>query len=457
MERLDYQLSGGLDREQIKQIIEDAYWLVEAVGVEVKPEALRQPLAGQCGVRVTGQRVCVDANVAQACWQAAEPTDVAATASFVISNGGNTSMLLDLRTGEARPPMVADLIEMCKLCDAFGLAGYAPIQPQDVPVGMQEVAANYYARLHARALGGGVMTSRSSAEYMYEMSQVAGPPFRVEYYAASPLAFDRTGLDTVFGFRGRGVPIAVGVYLLAGMSAPMSLAAAWTQWLAENIAAVVLLSFACEGDHIQWMADGGAHASDFRYSNMRAGAPEEILFRLAGIQLMRHLGVEARGTVSVMGKQADARSAAERLAGLMAFALADVHVFYGAGLIGFDSIFSGAQLVMDLELLAYVERFMRGMIWDGSEVCRAALRRAAPDTRYLIDELTIQRSRPETWNSKLFEYSLYEQWRSEGGWSTSQRMCDIAEGRIAGHQFELAPEKRRALDAIWERAKTEMT
>ena len=455
-ERVRYYLGQGLNPEQIDQVISDAYWVVEKVGVQVEPDSLRRSVAGQRGIYVTGKNVRFNPDVVNACWKAAQAADTARSQSFVIDNGGNVLSLIDFRTGEARPPRVIDLIEMSKLCDALGLSGYAPVLPQDFPPALQEVAANYYARCFARALGGGMVTGIASAEYIYEMSLVAGPPFRVEYYVASPLAFDATGLEIVQRFHGRGVPIAVGSFLLAGNSAPLSLRAAWTQWLAENLAAVSLMTYACLGDPIQWMADGGAHACDFRYTNVRAGSPEEILFRLTGIQLMRHLSVEARGTVMVMGKQPDARAAAERLAGLLTYSMAGVHEFYGAGLLGFDSIFSGEQLILDLELLAYIERVAHGMIWDSSETCRTVISRPDPITQYLTDELTLKRLRSETWSSPLFEYALLEQWRREGEESTSHRIRSMAEQAIIHHSYELTPEKKREMDTIWKRAQDEM-
>lgn len=315
MERINYRMEGGLQPEQIENMIADAYWIIEKIGVTVEPDILLEEIAGQPGFHMTGHNVRIDPDVASHCFQAAQPTDVVNTRSFVMDNGGNTLMISDLHKGEARPPKIEDLIEMSKLCDSFDLKGYPPVLPQDVPLALQEIAANYYARYYSRYLGGGVVSTSTSAEFIYEMSQIAGPPFRLEYYVASPLSFDSTGLDIILRFRGRGVPVAVGSYLLAGNSAPLSLAAAWTQWLAENIAAVALMTYACPDDRIHWMTDGGAHAFDFRYTNMRAGAPEELLFRLAGIQIMRYMGIKARGTVSVLGKQPDARTTAERLAG----------------------------------------------------------------------------------------------------------------------------------------------
>jgi trimethylamine--corrinoid protein Co-methyltransferase len=204
------------------------------------------------------------------------------------------------------------------------------------------------------------------------------------------------------------------------------------------------------------MTNGGAHAFDFRYTNMRAGSPEEIIFRLAGIQLMRQMGVEARGTVTVMGKQPDARTAAERLAGLLIYSIAGVKAFYGAGMLAFDSIFSAEQLILDLELLAYVERFAYGMIWDEYETCRTVINRSDPITHYLTDELTLQRMRSEIWSSPIFEYTLLEQWRKEGEERTAHRIRLLVERAIANHSFELAPENKREMDAIWKRAQDKL-
>lgn len=459
MEKVNYFLNGGLSDDQIKYIFENAVKIVDEIGVDVSHESTLKLLAGLKGVRIKGKRVRFDPFLAESFFKPSqldlerflysreEPREFN---GFNMRSTGPKLNTLNMRTGEIRPPTAKDLIKFTKLEDSYGLSGPAPVVPQDIPLPLQEIALHKFCWENSENIGGGVISTIPAAEYIYEMSQVMNKPFYTELWMVSPLQVDSQSLDIIFHFLDRKVDMTVGTFAIAGATTPLSFPGAWVQTIAEDIAGFIILKLISRGGRIIFRTTTGVHPCNFKYCNVAVGGPEEILIRLIGLQLMRDLGYEPWVTIATMAKEPDSQAGAEKLANILVFTLNGVRNFFGAGGLSWDEIFSAQQLVIDMEILKYARRIVRGFEFKKNGSYFKTIKEVGPGGSYLVHSSTVKNFRDVIWMSDLFERSMLKQ--GKGNKSIREKTREIAERRIRDHRFELDKNKKRELDKIYNKA-----
>lgn len=177
--RARFALAGGLTREQLDRMHQGALELIAEVGLELPHEGILKRLAEHDGVRIEGPRARFDATMADGLIRSLTyPRDAGDFGHpYTRVSGAYEMNVRDLETAQVRPATEADLVDLIKLQDSYGLRGSSPVRPLDIPsAALQEVAMYRACYKHSRWIGQSIFeanpkSTRATADIVYEMAQ----------------------------------------------------------------------------------------------------------------------------------------------------------------------------------------------------------------------------------------------------------------------------------------------
>ena len=154
-----------------------------------------------------------------------------------------------------------------------------------------------------------------------------------------------------------------------------------------------------------------------------------------------------------MAKDVDGQAAAERMGCALADALRGAREFASAGMICMDELYSAEQLVIDRDIIKWVERFVCGQDFCCEPASLVDMIEAGlPTSTFLDHELTVERFRQDTWMPELFEHSTLGKWQHGGSKSLRDRAREMARAKIKASTFELDAGIQKELDRIYRKA-----
>ena len=194
-----------------------------------------------------------------------------------------------------------------------------------------------------------------------------------------------------------------------------------------------------------------AYPFDMKYAAFVYGSPEDLLATLIQIQLNQFYGIPVVAkSLLTTAKWPDAHAAAEKAAHTLAAALMGARIFTNAGLLSVDEIYSAEQLIIDYEIVQYVQRVCEGFEVTDETLAVAAIEEVALGAgNYLLHPTTLANYRKATWDPSLFTHSTMRQWLDKGMPDLIGRARKIAQKRIAEHDYLLDAATRRELDRIY--------
>lgn len=462
---------GGLTPSQLDRIDALALRALERVGVGVDSARARRALAER-GARVDEGRgrVHFDEAVLRDLLREA-PAQVrfgrrgGATRTVGAGAGGRTlwpGNALYLVDGAGRRAMTApDVARLTRLVDRL-----------DHVHGMVGVAVSEFApvvrdfrtlRLLARHTGKHlrpVITSTAGIDAVLEMTDLlaagaADPPVSFGYSVVSPLRWTETALRLLERTSGRGLPFMCNAEPLAGATSPVTLAGSLAQAHAETLSGIAIAQALEPGRPCVYNA-GFAHTLDMKSAVALGGSPEVLLMAAASAGLARRWRLPCAGWVSTEALAEDAQAAAEKAMGFLLQAQAGVNVVWGMGQLESQMSISQAQLVIDDELAAQVERLEGGIAVDDEHLATEVLLRAADERGDLLgDEHTLRWFREELGQSALVNRRLRGSWEADGRPDLRRRAVERAEALLAQEWQPCTSEAEDAelerIEATWRR------
>ncbi|MCE5259632.1 MAG: trimethylamine methyltransferase family protein [Chloroflexi bacterium] len=456
---ITYHIDGGLGLEQLKRLHEEALGLIERVGLQVYHAPTLRRIAGQQDVHIEGNRVRFGPDLVARAVAAVHYPDEIAEAYAVIS-GAYEMNVTDLQTGTVRPSTYQDLVDLVKLGNSYGLYGSAPVRPLDLPSLLQELALykvcyEYSDRRPGAMFDANPISSPQAARYALEMSQAVGQPLSLGLWIVSPFVATTENLEIIEALRGSRLPLWVATMPVAGTTAPITLAGAYLQSIAELLAGLTLIYLLADDAPVYYSIIDSirAYPFDMRYASFVYGSPEDLLATLMQIQLnsFYHIPVVAKSLLTT-AKLPDAHAAAEKSAHTLAAAMLGARIFTNAGLLAVDDIYSAEQVVVDYEIVQYVKRACQGLRFDDAALAVSAIEEVGLGGSFIGHESTLQQYRQATWDPALFTHSTLHQWQGQGSPELAARAREIARTRIAQQDYVLDADKRRELDKIYQRA-----
>ncbi|MCX6461364.1 MAG: trimethylamine methyltransferase family protein [Actinobacteria bacterium] len=230
----------------------------------------------------------------------------------------------------------------------------------------------------------------------------------------SPLVWDGLMVDMLRACAEYGQPVAITPFLLAGTSAPVTLAGGLSLLVAETLAGVAMAQLVRPGTPC--ILGTFFSGVDMRSGGPSLGLPESVLTTLAGAQVAKRYGLPLRGGGGLCsGIALDAQVAIESTMSMWATYLAGCDlVVHSAGWIEGGLTASYEKFAIDLEVIAMFERLRAGLVVDDDSLAFDAIAEVGPGGMFLGHEHTLERFRTEVFMSPLFRSQAYPTWVKQG-------------------------------------------
>lgn len=306
---------------------------------------------------------------------------------------------------------------------------------------------------------------RASAKYLNEiMIAMRGDERRASEYPLcypflepiSPLKFPFHGVDLLFETARLNLPVPIGPMAQMGMSAPCTVAGTIAQENAEILAGICITQLIRPGMPVCY--GGICHAFDMRTTQLIFSGPEQAIFGVAMTQMGKHYGLPVYINVGLTdAKRPDAQAGIESGITLMLGAAAGADVFGHMGISGVDQASSLEMLVMQDEVIRFVESVLRELDFSDDALGFAEIKEVGPGGKFIDRMHTVEYFRQELWFPHLLDREYYELWLENGATSMEERCTQRKEKILETHEPEpMDADQERAVDEIVEAAKREL-
>lgn len=392
---------GSLSAEQVNLIVQDAYELLENVGLEIDHPELLKELAGHDGVSVKGNRVCYSPELAEeACRQVPlEDANYACTplgqTDFEMVTPFSCFTVLDDQTGQVRPAEEADLVSGARYFDAIGAIGPVHVHLPKVDQRIAQVRMALLCCENSRQVGNwSAAFSYEQAMCIRDMYLAAGrpTPHVALQMTHSPLRLDAYFLDILMRARRsengtRGLTAGGGAMPLPGVSSPLYWRCAAAQGLAECLGGWITVKLIDPA--VRPYASFLTWAPDMSTCKWTLSTPEAFIFAICNQQVMQQaLGLSMYADVGNLNNMV--------LQGLMG-----ARRFACLGQRG--EAFSLAHVPIDQEKVGFVASVLAERAFANQpHLCRRITEETFPTTSFLGHESTMD-FRKLYWQPRLLE------------------------------------------------------
>jgi trimethylamine--corrinoid protein Co-methyltransferase len=230
----------------------------------------------------------------------------------------------------------------------------------------------------------------------------------------SPLVWDTLMVEELMALAEFGQPVAITPFLMAGASAPVTLAGGLSLLVAETLAGVAMAQLVRPG--APCIFGTFLNGLDMRSGGPSLGLPESVLATFAGGQLARRYGLPLRGGGGLCsGLDLDMQTATESAMSLWATYLAECDlVVHAAGWIEGGLVANYEKLAFDVDVLKMFERIRRGIEVDSDQLAYDVIERQGPGGLFLADEHTLEHFRTESFMSVMFRAQAHPTWVKMG-------------------------------------------
>ena len=370
---------------------------------------------------------------------------------IVFGNVSSPPNYWDMEIGKKVPgtrEMCRNLLKLTQYFNCIHFAGGYPVEPVDIHASVRHLDVLYDKLtltdkvMHAYSLG------RERVEDVMEMVRIAGgltheefdatPRMYTNINSTSPLKHDYPMLDGWMRCAARGQGCVVTPFTLAGAMAPVTMAGAVAQSIAEALCAVVLA---------QVIRPGAPCAIGTFTSNvdMKSGAPafgtpEYMRATQMTGQLARMYNLPMRSSGVCAANVPDGQAMWETEHSLWAAIQSGTHmVYHAAGWLEGGLIASPEKFIMDCEVLQQMIRYMDPAICDTSDggLALDAIRDVGPNGHFFGTQHTQDRYTTAFYQPFLSDWKNYEAWEAGGAVWTPERAHHLYKAILA--EFEEPP------------------
>jgi trimethylamine--corrinoid protein Co-methyltransferase len=458
-----------LSDEQFEKIHAASLEILGRIGVRVDlPEAL--DLLKKGGAQVEGNIVRVPAKMVESALLSApkkvtlhnrhgDPVMPLESNRCFFGPGSDCLTIIDHRTDERRKPMLQDVVEGSRLCDALPNIDFvmSMVLPSDVDATladtyqMEAMLSNtvkpiLYVSYESQGLVNAVEMAEAvvgGADALREK-----PILTCYINVVSGAVHNAESLRKLLYLSGKGLPSLYIPGSNAGVTSPMTQAGAVALDTAGALLGLVLAQLKREGAPYIMSAMDPA-ALDMRTMVSPYAYPERGFIR----SVSQRYGLP---TLSLAGatdsKVVDGQAAAEAALTMLADVFMGGNLIHDLGYLESGLTYSFAQLVICSQMVNWIKGFFREIEVTDETLALDEIERAGAGGMYLSSKHTKKHFK-ETWYPDLFERGTYTDWEKKGGQTLLERASARVEKLLAEHQPEPLPEDVKVkLRRIVERA-----
>ncbi len=358
-----------------------------------------------------------------------------------------------------------DFVKLSHYFNCIHFCGGYPVEPMDLHPSTRHLDCLHDKLtltdkvVHAYSLG------PERVEDVMEMVRIAGGLSHEEFAAtprmytninsSSPLKHDWPMLDGAMRCARRGQPVIVTPFTLSGAMAPVTLAGAVTQFVAEGLAAIVLLQCLNPGTPVAL----GSFTSnvDMRSGAPAFGTPEYMRATQMSGQMCRFYGLPMRASNACASNAPDGQAMWESANSLWACVGAGVNmVYHAAGWLEGGLIASYEKFVMDCELLQQVQAYLKPVTVTPEDVAVDAIAEVGPHGHFFGAAHTQERYQTAFYQPFLSDWRNYEAWAEAGAVWTAERANRVWKAILKDYEAPpLDPAIAEELAAFVERRRAE--
>ena len=374
---------------------------------------------------------------------------------------------VDSPGGPRRRAVLADVATASRFADALegiNVVG-AMTDPDDVPVASRCVEVMATQIKHTTKPIHFWYHDRASARFCNEImlavrgdeARAAEKPLCYPFLEPiSPLRFPFHGIDLLYETARLNLAVPIGPMAQMGLSAPATVAGTMAQENAEILAGLCITQLIRPGMPVCY--GGICHAFDMRTTQLIFSGPEQAIFGVAMTQMGKRYGLPVYINVGLSdAKRPDAQAGLESAATLLSGAAAGADIFGHMGISGVDQASSLDMLVMQNEVIRYVESALREIDFSDEALGISEIAAAGPGGTFIDREHTVRHFRKELWFPRLLDRQFYDAWRDTGAASMEDRCRQAKEELLSAHEPEpIDPHLAAELDRIVTAARREL-
>jgi trimethylamine--corrinoid protein Co-methyltransferase len=373
-------------------------------------------------------------------------------------SGFDATYTLDSETGERRPSTKHDVEEFARLADALPNIHVVGTQaiPQDVPArsaelhAVEAILSNTSKHCHFSLSDAGI------ARAVFEMIRHAcgrrdlssKPPITSMASPTSPLRWEKNAIETLIETVTAGVPLHIISQPIAGITAPITLAGVLLLQNVETLAGLVVAQLLRPGTPVIY--GFVPTVLDMREANAAIASPEGAIMRIASAQIAKHYGLPCLSA----GPDTDAHVHDEQTAWEKAITGLSIYIggadlMLNPGMFSSGLIVSYEQLVIDNEILGYIDRVVRGMRVTSDTLVLDLVRKVGHGGQFLKEAHTLKEFKNEYWIPDISSRAAFGRWTHKGGQDIVKSARQRARKLLSEHHPpELSPATKEALGKI---------
>jgi trimethylamine---corrinoid protein Co-methyltransferase len=457
-----------LDDAGIHAIHEAAMTVLEEIGVAfLNPEAIA--ILTQAGCLVEGDLVRMDRDFVTEMLAHAPPewTITARNPAHTLPIGGNHILFgnvssppnyWDMSLGRKVPGTrdhCANLLRLTQYFNCIHFSGGYPVEPVDIHASIRHLDVMFDSLtltdkvLHAYSLGA------ERVEDVMEMVRLAGGLSEAEFTAkphlftninsTSPLKHDYPMLDGWMRMARRGQGLIVSPFTLAGAMAPVTMAGAVVQSLAEGLSAIALAQYINPGVPCAF----GTFTSnvDMKSGAPAFGTPEYMRATQMTGQMCRHYGLPMRASGSCAANVPDGQAMWETSNALWSAVQSGANVVYhAAGWLEGGLIASPEKFIMDCEVIQQIQRYFEPALTDTTpgDLALEAMREVRQNGHFFGTQHTQDRYTTAFYQPFLSDWRNYEGWEQSGAVWTAERAHTLYLRILDDYRAPPMPDANRA-------------
>ena len=325
-----------------------------------------------------------------------------------------------------------NLLKLSQYFNCIHFIGGYPVEPVDIHPNIRHLDVLYDTLTltdkvcHAYSLG------KERVEDVMEMVRIAGgcsfdefedsPKMFTNINSTSPLKHDYPMIDGWIRLAKKNQGLIVTPFTLAGAMAPVTMAGAVAQSIAEALSAIVLAQLVRPGSPC---AVGTFTSNvDMKSGAPAFGTPEYIRATQMTGQLCRFYNLPMRSSGVCAANIPDGQAIWETSNSLWAAVQSGTNLIYhAAGWLEGGLIASPEKFIMDCEILQQIQRYMEPEIFGttANDIAFDAIKEVGNDGHFFGVQHTQDRFTKAFYQPFLSDWTNYEGWELRGGMWTAER------------------------------------
>lgn len=361
---------------------------------------------------------------------------------FALAPGYGAAFIIT-REGEQRKATMADYDQFCKLVQtsrAITVTGFLMAAPSDLPAETAHLYMLYSNITLCDKPFMGSPVSRAAAEDCIEMAamvfggkeKLAKTPVTASLITPlSPLQYTTEMAGAVITLARYNQACIFGALLMAGSSAPISLAGVLVQQTAEILAGVTLTQLVRAGAPV--IVGGTSAIMDMRTGCLSMGAPEVARLSSATIQMAKFYNLPARSGCAVTDAHyPDAQAGFEAALNLYgALQNGSNFILHAAGVLGAYNAMSFEKFIIDEEICSQILESLKPLRITAESIDLDLIKEIGIGGNYLTHNKTYEQCRTAFYLSDLVNRDGFSGWREDGAKQINDRAAEILEERLS--------------------------